>query len=87
MRDRYRGHSQGALVSALHKIFEAVDLSSLVLGEAGGSAGGGAASRPHRLLPRLRTEARVGFETTVTFESVDFKRPLTSESAERRLTP
>ena len=31
VRYRYRGHSQGALVSALHKIFEAVDLSPLVL--------------------------------------------------------
>ena len=37
VRYRYRGHSQGALVSALHKIFEAVDLSPLVLGEAAGS--------------------------------------------------
>ena len=36
VRYRYRGHSQGALVSALHKIFEAVDLSPLVLG---GTAG------------------------------------------------
>jgi hypothetical protein len=35
VRYRYRGHSQGALVSALHKIFEAVDLSPLVLAEAG----------------------------------------------------
>ena len=33
VRYRYRGHSQGALVSALHKIFEAVDLSPLVAGE------------------------------------------------------
>jgi hypothetical protein len=39
VRYRYRGHSQGALVSALHKIFEAVDLSPLV-------AGGSAASPP-----------------------------------------
>jgi hypothetical protein len=30
VRYRYRGHSQGALVSALHKAFEAVDLSPLV---------------------------------------------------------
>jgi len=37
VRDRYRGHSQGALVSALHKIFEAVDQSPLVLGDAAGS--------------------------------------------------
>ena len=36
VRYRYRGHSQGALVSTLHKIFEAVDLSPLVLGEAAG---------------------------------------------------
>ena len=35
VRYRYRGHSQGALVSALHKIFEAVDQSPLVLGDAG----------------------------------------------------
>jgi len=38
VRYRYRGHSQGALVSALHKIFEAVDQSPLVLGEAAGSS-------------------------------------------------
>ena len=37
VRYRYRGHSQSALVSALHKIFEAVDQSPLVLGEAAGS--------------------------------------------------
>lgn len=30
VRYRYRGHSQGALVSALHKAFEAVDQSPLV---------------------------------------------------------
>jgi hypothetical protein len=36
VRYRYRGHSQGALVSALHKVFEAVDQSPLVLGEAAG---------------------------------------------------
>lgn len=36
IRYRYRGHSQGALVSALHKAFEAVDQSPLVLGEAAG---------------------------------------------------
>ncbi len=40
MRYRYRGHSQGALVSALHKIFEAVDLSPLVLGAAAEPAPG-----------------------------------------------
>jgi hypothetical protein len=38
VRYRYRGHSQGALVSALHKAFEAVDLSPLVLGEAAASS-------------------------------------------------
>jgi len=37
VRYRYRGHSQGALVSALHKIFEAVDQSPLVLEDAAGS--------------------------------------------------
>ena len=31
IRYRYRGHSQGALVSALHKVFEAVDQSPLVV--------------------------------------------------------
>jgi hypothetical protein len=36
VRYRYRGHSQGALVSALHKAFEAVDQSPLVLGEPAG---------------------------------------------------
>jgi hypothetical protein len=34
VRYRYRGHSQGALISALHKVFEAVDQSPLVLGDA-----------------------------------------------------
>lgn len=33
VRYRYRGHSQGALVSALHKAFEAVDQSPLVDGD------------------------------------------------------
>jgi len=33
IRTRYRGHSQGALIFALHKVFEAVDASPLVLGE------------------------------------------------------
>jgi Domain of unknown function (DUF3870) len=37
VRYRYRGHSQGALVSALHKIFETVDQSPLVLGGTAGS--------------------------------------------------
>jgi len=36
LRYRYRGHSQGALISALHKAFEAIDQSPLVLGEAAG---------------------------------------------------
>ena len=31
IRYRYRGHSQGALISALHKVFEAVDQSPLVV--------------------------------------------------------
>ena len=30
VRYRYRGHSQAALISALHKVFEAVDQSPLV---------------------------------------------------------
>ena len=34
VRHRYRGHSQGALVSALGMVFEAVDQSPLVLGDA-----------------------------------------------------
>jgi len=40
VRYRYRGHSQGALVSALHKAFEAIDQSPLVLGEAAGATPG-----------------------------------------------
>ncbi len=36
VRLRYRGHSQGALISALGKVYEAVDQSPLVLGEAAG---------------------------------------------------
>jgi hypothetical protein len=40
VRYRYRGHSQGALVSALYKIFEAVDQGSLVTGEPAGPASG-----------------------------------------------
>jgi hypothetical protein len=43
VRFRYRGHSQGALVSALHKAFEAVDQSPLVPPAAGASP---SASRP-----------------------------------------
>jgi hypothetical protein len=34
IRFRYRGHSQAALISAMHKVFEAVDQSPLVLGTA-----------------------------------------------------
>lgn len=34
VRARYRGHSQGALIYALRKVFEAVDASPLVLGDA-----------------------------------------------------
>ena len=41
IRYRYRGHSQGALLSALHKAFEAIDQSPLVPGSA---AAGGAVS-------------------------------------------
>jgi hypothetical protein len=33
IRRRYRAHSQGALIFALRKVFEAVDQSVLVLGE------------------------------------------------------
>jgi len=40
VRYRYRGHSQGALVSALHKAFEAIDQSPLVLAEAAGATPG-----------------------------------------------
>jgi hypothetical protein len=36
IRYRYRGHSQGALVSALNKVFEAVDQSPLMSGDAVG---------------------------------------------------
>jgi hypothetical protein len=36
IRVRYRGHSQGALIYALRMVFEAVDASPLVLGEAAG---------------------------------------------------
>ena len=56
VRYRYRGHSQGALVSALHKAFEAVDQSPLVLGEAAGAVAERAAGR-HRHRARL-TAAR-----------------------------
>ena len=51
VRYRYRGHSQGALVSALHKIFEAVDQSPLVLGD-------GAAPPPGAGHPGAGTETR-----------------------------
>ncbi len=33
VRQRYRGHSQGALISALRKLFEAVDQSPIALGD------------------------------------------------------
>jgi hypothetical protein len=33
VRRHYRAHSQGALIFALRKVFEAVDQSALVLGE------------------------------------------------------
>ena len=33
IRRHYRGHSQGALIFALRKVFEAVDQSPLVLGD------------------------------------------------------
>ena len=33
IRARYRGHSQGALIYAMRKVFEAVDQSPLVLGD------------------------------------------------------
>jgi len=46
VRFRYRGHSQGALVSALHKIFEAVDQSPLVLGEGAGALPAAATTDP-----------------------------------------
>lgn len=49
VRYRYRGHSQGALVSALHKAFEAIDQSPLVLGEAAEAppgAGGDTTAEP-----------------------------------------
>ena len=41
VRYRYRGHSQGALLSALHKAFEAIDQSPLGPGTAGPAAGPG----------------------------------------------
>lgn len=33
VRHRYRGHSQGALIFALRKVFEAVDQSPITLGD------------------------------------------------------
>jgi hypothetical protein len=39
IRYRYRGHSQGALISALHKAFEAIDQSPLVSAEGHGAHG------------------------------------------------
>lgn len=41
VRLRYRGHSQGALLSALHKAFEAIDQSPLVAGSAAPPAASG----------------------------------------------
>jgi hypothetical protein len=40
LRLRYRGHSQGALISALRKVYEAVDRSPLATGVASEAAGG-----------------------------------------------
>ena len=40
IRYRYRGHSQGALLSALGKVFESVDQSPLVLGDTPGQPAG-----------------------------------------------
>ena len=34
IRARYRGHSQGALIFALRKVYDAIDQSPLVLGDA-----------------------------------------------------
>ena len=45
IRYRYRGHSQGALISALGKVYEAVDQSPIVIGEAAARAAGEAAAR------------------------------------------
>jgi hypothetical protein len=45
VRYRYRGHSQGALISALHKAFEAVDQSPLVPAPGSASGPGGAPLR------------------------------------------
>jgi hypothetical protein len=45
VRYRYRGHSQGALLSALHKAFEAIDQSPLVPAAAGVPAPGPDAQR------------------------------------------
>lgn len=49
IRFRYRGHSQAALISAMHKVFEAVDQSPLVLGTA-------AAALPSAKQPDAGTE-------------------------------
>jgi hypothetical protein len=40
LRHRYRGHSQSALIFALRKVYEAVDQSPLVLGDAADGADG-----------------------------------------------
>ena len=48
LRYRYRGHSQSALIFALRKVFEAVDQSPLVLGDAADGAEGDQNSRSSR---------------------------------------
>jgi Domain of unknown function (DUF3870) len=53
LRYRYRGHSQSALIFALRKVFEAVDQSPLVLGDAADEAEGheaGSRSRGEKAL-------------------------------------
>ena len=53
LRYRYRGHSQSALIFALRKVFEAVDQSPLVLGDAADGAEGhdaGSRSRDEKAL-------------------------------------
>ena len=47
VRHRYRGHSQGALLSALHKAFEAIDQSPLVPGGPTGAAASAETDDPH----------------------------------------
>ena len=60
VRYRYRGHSQGALVSALHKAFEAVDQSPLVLGEAAGPLPSARPDAPRRRAGSGRCAGRRG---------------------------